>query len=198
MKKKIALLVCCMALAMTACGKEKVGDAAQDGANAQTEDAQAEDAQAEEAQTDDAQTETAQTENAQTQETDSVIATDQTEGEMESPITEEQALEAIRQYCFADNSELEKMAASDDYNIYWDVTTNEKGEIVVLFHSYTGSQNRYYINPETGETYGTELVPGIIDEEQRTEESFNVRDYMKEGESAAAGSDTGIFVCDGN
>ena len=29
----------------------------------------------------------------------------------------------------------------------------------------------------SGETYVTELVPGIIDEEQRTEESFNIRDY---------------------
>ena len=30
----------------------------------------------------------------------------------------------------------------------------------------------------TGDTYVTELVPGIIDDEQRTGETFNVRDYL--------------------
>jgi hypothetical protein len=57
------------------------------------------------------------------------------------------------------------------------VTTNEKDEIVVLFRSYTGSETRYYVDPVSGETYVTERVPGIIEDEQRTDESFNVRDY---------------------
>ncbi|MCR5790721.1 MAG: hypothetical protein K6G83_12600 [Lachnospiraceae bacterium] len=93
-------------------------------------------------------------------------------------ITEEQALVAIKEYCFAANPDLEGMEDSDDYTIYWDVSTNENGEIVVLYRSYTGAQIRYYIDPESGETYVTELVPEIIDEEQRTEEGFNVKDFL--------------------
>ena len=92
-------------------------------------------------------------------------------------LTQEQALEAVKSYCIANNPELESMAESDEYTIYWDVTTNEKDEIVVLFRSYTGSESRYYVDPVSGETYVTERVPGIIEDEQRTDESFNVRDY---------------------
>ena len=57
-------------------------------------------------------------------------------------------------------------------------STNDKGEIVVLYRSYTGAQTRYYIDQNTGETYVTELVPGIIDEEQRMDESFNIKEYL--------------------
>ncbi len=92
-------------------------------------------------------------------------------------LTQEQALEAVKSYCIANNPELESMAESDEYTVYWDVTTNEKDEIVVLFRSYTGSETRYYVDPVSGETYVTERVPGIIEDEQRTDESFNVRDY---------------------
>lgn len=93
-------------------------------------------------------------------------------------ITEDQALNAIKNYCFTKNPDLKNMADSDEYTVYWEVTTNDVNEIVVLYRSYTGAQNRYYIEPVSGETYVTELVPGIIDEEQRTEESLNIRDYL--------------------
>ena len=93
-------------------------------------------------------------------------------------LTQEQALEAIRKYCIINNPDLEGLKDSEDYTLYWEVTTNEANEIVVLYRAYTGAQTRYYIDPTSGETYVTELVPGIIDEEQRTEESFNVKDYL--------------------
>ena len=93
-------------------------------------------------------------------------------------ISQEQALEAIKNYCFITNPDLEGMVDSDEYTINWDVTTNEAGEIVVLYRSYTAAEIRYYINPASGETYVTERVPGIIDDEQRTDESFNVKDYL--------------------
>lgn len=93
-------------------------------------------------------------------------------------ITQDQALEAIKQYCFANNPDLEEMAGSDEYTIFWDVTTNDAGEIVVLYRSYTGAEIRYYIDPESGDAHTTELVPGIIDEEQPSDETLNVRDYM--------------------
>ena len=67
---------------------------------------------------------------------------------------------------------------SGEYSIYWDVTTNDTDEIVVLYRSYTGAQSRYYIDPVSGDTYVTEMVPGIIDEERPTDESLNVRDYL--------------------
>ena len=73
------------------------------------------------------------------------------------------------------------MAESDEYTIYWDVSTNDAGEIVVLYRSYTAAQIRYYVDPASGETYVTEQVPGIIDEEQRTDETLNVYDLMANG-----------------
>ena len=93
-------------------------------------------------------------------------------------ITEYQALDAIKNYCFINNPTLKNMVDSAEYNISWNVVQNDADEIVVLYRSYTGAQIRYYISPVSGETYVTELVPGIIDEEQRTDESFNVRDYL--------------------
>ena len=125
------------------------------------------------------QTETAltdQPENSQLYETEATAV-----GQSDSKpdvLTEQQALDAIRNYCFNQNPNLKNMMDSGEYNIYWDVTTNDTNEIIVLYRSYTAAQIRYYIDPVSGETYVTELVPGIIDEEQRTEESFNVRNYL--------------------
>ena len=96
----------------------------------------------------------------------------------EASISEEQALEAVRNYCIEANPDLEAMSASDDYTLYWDVSRNEAGQIVVLYRSYTGAQIRYYVDPDSGDTYVTELVPGITDEETRTDEVFNVRDHL--------------------
>ena len=115
--------------------------------------------------------------NEQTNETTEDTSARQSDNATDA-LTQEQALEAIRKYCIINNPDLEEMADSEDYTLYWDVTTNEANEIVVLYRAYTGSQTRYYIDPTSGETYVTELVPGIIDEEQRTEESFNVKDYL--------------------
>ncbi|WP_303823486.1 hypothetical protein [Ruminococcus flavefaciens] len=99
------------------------------------------------------------------------------EGSESDALTDEQALEAVKNYCFCKNPDLKNKVDSGEYNIYWDVTASNADKIVVLFRSYTSAQIRYYIDPISGETYVTELVPGIIDEEQRTEESFNIRDY---------------------
>lgn len=99
------------------------------------------------------------------------------EGSESDALTDEQALEAVKNYCFSKNPDLKNKVDSGEYNIYWDVTASNADKIVVLFRSYTSAQIRYYIDPISGETYVTELVPGIIDEEQRTEESFNIRDY---------------------
>ncbi|MBR4162108.1 MAG: hypothetical protein IKR11_01215 [Solobacterium sp.] len=93
-------------------------------------------------------------------------------------LTKEQALEAVKNYCFETNPELKNLTDSETTTIYWDATVNEDQKIVVLYRSYTGAEIRFYIDPVSGETYTTELVPGIIDEEKRTDENLNVRDYL--------------------
>ena len=152
-KKTVLMILCCMALWLTACvPSEKKESKPQ----ADTPSV----------------SETGQTIEIEESSQDSQGAS---EGES---LTEEQALEAIKKYCYENNPDLKDMEGSDEQTLYWEVSTNDTGERVVLYRSYTGAQIRYYIDPVSGDTYVTELVPGIIDDEQRTEESFNVRDYL--------------------
>ena len=96
----------------------------------------------------------------------------------ERKLTDEQALTAVRNCCFIQNPGLAEIVKDGEYPDYWEVLSSDGGEIVVLYRSYTGAQNRYYIDPVSGETAVTELVPGILDEEQRTDESLNAWDYL--------------------
>lgn len=106
--------------------------------------------------------------------------TDKTEStEKSGLITEDQACEAIKKYCIEGSPDLADMVDSDDHTIYWEASTTEDGEICVLYRANTGALIRYYINPETGDTYVTEQVPGIIDDEQKTDETLNVKDYIE-------------------
>ena len=154
MRKSIFLLLFGMTLSLTACGAGKD----------QAKPSQIDSAALEETGPESGAEEGSQTGSASEKET--------------TRLSEEQALNAIKNYFYSNNPELEKMADSDEYTIYWDADTNDSGEIVVLYRSYTGSETRYYIDPDSGETYVTELVPGIINEEQRTDESFNIMDLL--------------------
>ena len=100
--------------------------------------------------------------------------------ETAEPLSDEQALSAVRNYCCAMNPDLESIVEDAEYPVYWDIHSSDEHEIVILFRSYTGAQNRYHIDRITGDTYVTEFVPGITLEEQRTDERFNVRDYFPE------------------
>lgn len=102
------------------------------------------------------------------------------EAGMAKNLSDEQALSAIKNYCYLINPDLEDLVNAEEYPVYWDIFSSEEDEIVVLFRSYTGAQNRYYIDRITGNTYVAEFVPGITDEEQQTGESFNARDYLSE------------------
>ena len=93
-------------------------------------------------------------------------------------LTDEQALTAVRQYGVLGSPELERFAESGEYQVSWEVVDSNEEQIVVLLRSYTGAEVRYYIDRASGEAYVTEFVPGITPEEQRTEESLNVRDYL--------------------
>ena len=93
-------------------------------------------------------------------------------------LSDQQTLAAIKQYCLVNNPDLESIVNAGDQQVYWNIQSSTDSEIVVLFRSYTGALIRYYIDPVSGESYATEFVPGITSEEQRTEESFNARDFL--------------------
>ena len=97
---------------------------------------------------------------------------------VEGTISNDQALSAVKSYCYAANPDLKGIVESGEYSVYWTVASSSDKEIVVLFRSYTGAQIRYHVDRNTGETYATELVPGTSSEEKRTDESFNVKDYL--------------------
>ena len=96
----------------------------------------------------------------------------------EATLTDKQAISAIKKYCYISNPDLERIVNAGEYPVDWKVLSSDDHKVVVLFRSYTGAQIRYYIDRITGETYVTEFMPGISSKEERTEESFNVRDYL--------------------
>ena len=93
-------------------------------------------------------------------------------------INDDQAMTAIKNYCHMTNPDLENIEKEGEYPVYWEVISSDENEIVVLFRSYTGAQIRYYIDPVLGDTYVTEFVPQITNEEEKTDEEFNIRDYL--------------------
>ena len=93
-------------------------------------------------------------------------------------LTDKQAISAIKKYCYTSNPDLESIVNAGEYPVDWEVLSSDEHRVVVLFSSYTGAQIRYYIDRITGETYVTEFMPGVSSEEERTEESFNVRGYL--------------------
>lgn len=181
-KKLILLMLCCMAFSATACGSdskketESVLEPIPVEETVQTAEQAAPAATAPEttAPAEEAAGPTAAQQSAST----APVAEQAGAATDGSAITEQQALDAVKKYCIANNPDLADKVDSDEYTVYWEVSTNEANEIVVLYRSYTGSETRYYIDPVTGEAYATDRVPGIIDEEQRNDESLNVRDYM--------------------
>jgi len=184
MRKKVLFMIAgCIALGLTGCGAGGENDNGTQIESASVTEAE----QTSEEVTSEEQSESvAEADNTETAE-ETVIANYEDGAEeirtedaaQTETITQDQALAAIKKYCYTNDTDLESKEGSDEYTIGWEVTTNEAGEIVVLYRSYTAAEIRYYVNPTTGETYVTELVPGIIDEEQRTDESLNVRDYME-------------------
>ncbi len=109
---------------------------------------------------------------------DTSAATTEGENTTLDVITDEMAVVAITNRCVLENPDLTSMMADGDYTFYWEVVSSTDSQVVVLYRSYTGAEIRYYIDRVTGDTTVTELVPGIIDEEQATDETFNARDYL--------------------
>ena len=97
----------------------------------------------------------------------------ETEGVVLDAITDEMALDAIMNRCCLENPDFASLGAD-----HWVIVSSTDSQVVILFTSYTGAEIRYYIDRATGDTTVTELVPGIIYEEQATDETFNVRDHL--------------------
>ncbi|WP_406543983.1 hypothetical protein [Pseudobutyrivibrio sp.] len=169
MKKRVLLLTLTIAVMAVACGKQENDEDIIGGADSPTvielESTSNEDQQ----QSDEAvqESEEPNSEESNTEESDEVI-------------TEDQALDAVQNYCIQQNPDLEDMVDSGDYVIYWNVESSNEEEIVVVYRSYTAAIVRYYVDVQTGDTYVTEFVSGITDGEEKTGENFNIRDYIEE------------------
>ena len=100
----------------------------------------------------------------------------------ENPISDEMAKAAVMNYCFDTNAGLQDMVNSGDYTIYWEVEHSDEEQIVVLYRSYTAAEVRFYIDRVSGETYITEFVQGITEEEQKTGETLNIKGYIFENQ----------------
>lgn len=101
-------------------------------------------------------------------------------------LTEEQALAAVRAYCYIANPELEGIVQAGEYPVGWEIASADGDTIVVLFRSYTGAELSYAIDRSTGDTSVTEYVSGVMEEPQPTEETFNVFDYLTDDSAATA------------
>ena len=94
-------------------------------------------------------------------------------------LSDEQALSAVVKYCTLGNPELEKIVNAGEIPTYWEIISSDAQQVVILFRSYTGAQVRYYVDRALGDVSVTEFVPGVMTEEAQTDESFNVRDYLR-------------------
>lgn len=81
-------------------------------------------------------------------------------------------------YCYSENPDLKSIVEEGEYPVYWDISSSDEKEIVIAFRSYTGVIINYYIDWNSGDTYVTEFVPGIMDDEEKTDERFNVKNYF--------------------
>lgn len=92
-----------------------------------------------------------------------------------SRITEDQALEAVTKY-LKENYAVEENQG--EAPCYVESAETSEDEIVVVYRSYTAALTFFRIDPVTGETVISELVPGVVDQETPTGEKINIRDYM--------------------
>lgn len=110
---------------------------------------------------------------ATTADTATEATTAATEAVTTNIITDEMAYDAIRNRCISENPDNAELDPE-----HWYIISSDDNEVVVFFLAYTGAEIRYYIDRTTGDTHVTELVPGIFDEEQDSDETFNAWDYI--------------------
>ncbi len=98
--------------------------------------------------------------------------------EDEELITEQEALEAIKNYCFEKEPGLERAMADENSKAYFTVSTDENKLINVTYRGYTAVLVNYQIDPVSGDVYATDSIPGIREEAMSTGEEFNIKTYM--------------------
>lgn len=100
------------------------------------------------------------------------------EAKGERTLSDDEALDAVKRYCLIQNPALADKVDNDAYTVGWAVEQSSEDEVVVLFRSYTSAEVRYYVDPVSGDATVTEFMPGITPEEQPTDETVNLWDYL--------------------
>ncbi|MBR1816808.1 MAG: hypothetical protein IJ763_08920 [Lachnospiraceae bacterium] len=96
-----------------------------------------------------------------------------------SVLTQDQAYNAVVNYCCVQNPELlNDTSGVQDYTYYWTIGELKGEYYTVDYRSYTAAHVYYHVNIYTGDVYTTEFVPGITDGEVAGNESFNAWSYV--------------------
>lgn len=96
------------------------------------------------------------------------------------PLDTDKMIKAAKKYYYGQYPDMEEMEKSGEYNMYWEVESQSEKEVVLLFRSYTGAEVRFHVDYYSGETYITEFVSGITENEEKTGETFDIDDYLSE------------------
>jgi hypothetical protein len=120
-------------------------------------------------------------------EDDSLIDETVSDGENTGNLTEEQALTAVKNYCYSIDPSIEKMDQSGKNEVSFDIESSSDEEIVVLFKANTGEEARFYVDPVSGDATITSFIPGEDTQEETIDEIAHLRDYLN-GKVEVAGS----------
>ncbi len=101
-----------------------------------------------------------------------------TEAPVADVITDEMVCNAVARYAAVTSPGLQEVIDSGNVFAYWIVESTDENNVVIMFRSYTGAIIRYHVDRKTGEAYVTEYIAVIMDAEEPTGETFNVKDYL--------------------
>jgi len=93
-------------------------------------------------------------------------------------LTKEQALTAVKNYCYSIQPNIEKLDKSDKYTVNFEVESYSDDEIVVLYTAQTGEEVRFYVDPVSGDAEITAFIPGESTQEEPSDEIIHLRDYV--------------------
>ena len=93
-------------------------------------------------------------------------------------LTKEQALTAVKNYCYSIQPNIEKLDKSDNYTVNFEVESYSDDEIVVLYTAQTGEEVRFYVDPVSGDAEITAFIPGESTQEEPSDEIIHLRDYV--------------------
>ena len=93
-------------------------------------------------------------------------------------LTKEQALTAVKNYCYSIQPNIEKLDKSDNYTVNFEVESYSDDEIVVLYTAQTGEEVRFYVDLVSGDAEITAFIPGESTQEEPSDEIIHLRDYV--------------------